>query len=52
MLEQGEGALQFAPHLVVEPLVFIVLTVFAFMLIGEGLTSRDPSRGAKSWLDV
>ncbi|MGH9303222.1 MAG: ABC transporter permease [Acidimicrobiales bacterium] len=51
MLEQGENALQFAPHLVVEPLIFIVLTVFSFMLIGEGLTNRDPARSTKTWLD-
>ncbi len=52
MLEEGQGALQFSPHLVVEPLIFIVLTVLAFMLIGEGLTSRDPAGKGKSWLDM
>jgi peptide/nickel transport system permease protein len=52
MLEEGEGALQFSPHLVVEPLMFIILTVLAFMLIGEGLTRRDPAGEGKSWLDM
>ncbi|MGH9169427.1 MAG: ABC transporter permease [Acidimicrobiales bacterium] len=51
MLEEGDTAMQFAPHLVVEPLIFIVLTVLAFMLIGEGLTRRDPAREGKTWLD-
>jgi ABC-type dipeptide/oligopeptide/nickel transport system permease subunit len=51
MLQSGENSLQFAPHLVVEPLLCIVLTVLAFVLIGEGLTSRDPARSRKSWLD-
>lgn len=51
MLEAGETSLQFSPHLVVEPLIFIILTVLAFMLIGEGLTRRDPSREGRSWLD-
>lgn len=51
MLQAGETSLQFSPHLVVEPLIFIVLTVLAFMLIGEGLTQRDPSRVGRSWLD-
>jgi ABC-type dipeptide/oligopeptide/nickel transport system permease subunit len=51
MLETGEDNLQFAPHLVVEPLICIILTVLAFVLIGEGLTKRDPIRSKKSWLD-
>jgi peptide/nickel transport system permease protein len=51
MLESGENFLQFAPHLVVEPMIFIILTVLAFVLIGEGLTSREPARSRKSWLD-
>jgi ABC-type dipeptide/oligopeptide/nickel transport system permease subunit len=49
MLEEGQNAMGYAPHLVVVPLVTIVLTVFSFMLIGEGLTAR--SGGEKTWLD-
>lgn len=51
MLETGEDALSYAPHLVVVPLVAIVLTVLAFMLISEGLTNRDAGRTEKTWLD-
>jgi ABC-type dipeptide/oligopeptide/nickel transport system permease subunit len=51
MLEEGENALGYAPHLVVEPLVIIILTVLAFMLISEGLTNRGPSAREKTWLD-
>lgn len=51
MLQSGENSLQFAPHLVVEPLLCIAGTVLAFVLIGEGLTSREPARSRKSWLD-
>jgi peptide/nickel transport system permease protein len=49
MLETGENALGYAPHLVVEPLIIIVLTVLAFMLISEGLTSRQARE--RTWLD-
>ncbi len=51
MLEEGENALGYAPHLVVEPLVMIILTVLAFMLISEGLTNRGPTAREKTWLD-
>jgi ABC-type dipeptide/oligopeptide/nickel transport system permease subunit len=51
MLEEGEDALGYAPHLVVEPLIIIVLTVLAFMLISEGLTNRGPAAREKTWLD-
>ncbi|MHB1927977.1 MAG: ABC transporter permease [Acidimicrobiales bacterium] len=50
MLEEGQNAMGYAPHLVVVPLVIIVLTVLAFMLISEGLTSRDAGR-ERTWLD-
>jgi ABC-type dipeptide/oligopeptide/nickel transport system permease subunit len=51
MLQAGQTSLQFSPHLVVEPLIFIVLTVLACMLIGEGLTRRNSSKDRRTWLD-
>ncbi len=51
MLESGESALGYAPHLVVEPLVIIILTVLSFMLISEGLTNRRSSERERTWLD-
>lgn len=51
MLETGEAALGYAPHLVVVPLVAIVLTVLSFMLISEGLTRTDAGAREKTWLD-
>ena len=51
MLQSGENSLQFAPHLVIEPLLCIVLTVLAFVLIGEGLDQPRARPGRKSWLD-
>ncbi|MGH9291296.1 MAG: ABC transporter permease [Acidimicrobiales bacterium] len=51
MLEAGQNALGYAPHLVVEPLVIIILTVLSFMLISEGLTNRGPTAREKTWLD-
>lgn len=50
MLESGENAIGYAPHLVVVPLVTIILTVLSFMLIAEGLTNRDAGR-ERTWLD-
>lgn len=51
MLESGEDAIGYAPHLVVVPLVAIVLAVLSFMLIAEGLTNRDAGPQERTWLD-
>lgn len=52
MLQSGQQALQFAPHEVLEPLVCIVLTVLAFVLIGDGISKRGGVSLRKSWLAI
>jgi peptide/nickel transport system permease protein len=52
MLESGQQALQFAPHEVLAPLVCIVLTVLAFVLIGDGISRRGAVSLRKSWLAI
>ncbi|WP_206438364.1 ABC transporter permease [Paenibacillus whitsoniae] len=43
MLADGRAHFMQAPHILIGPVLFIVLTVFAFNLIGEGLRDRlDP----------
>ena len=52
MLADGQAAIDYAPHLVVVPLAFVVLTVFAFVLIGEALSRRGAASLRRSWLDI
>lgn len=52
MLAEGQGAIDFAPHLLVVPLTFIVLTVFSFVLIGQALAQRGSVSLRRSWLDI
>jgi peptide/nickel transport system permease protein len=52
MLAEGQDAIDFAPHLVLVPLACVVITVFAFVLIGEALSRRGGSAGRRSWLDI
>lgn len=52
MIAEGETAIFYAPHLLVEPAIMILLTTLSFLLIGEGLKARDPGRKGTSWLGV
>lgn len=52
MINDGQNALQYAPHEVLEPLVCIVLTVLAFVLIGDGIARRGAASLRRSWLDI
>jgi ABC-type dipeptide/oligopeptide/nickel transport system permease subunit len=52
MVYEGQQALEYAPHLVLVPLAPIVLTVLAFVLIGEGLSRRGSVSLRRSWLEV
>jgi peptide/nickel transport system permease protein len=40
------------PHEVVEPLLCIILTVLAFVLIGDGIARRGSVSLRRSWLDI
>lgn len=52
MLAEGQSALDFAPHLLFVPLTFVCLTVFSFVLIGEGIARRGGVSLRRSWLDI
>jgi peptide/nickel transport system permease protein len=52
MLNDGSGALDYAPHLLLVPLVCVVLAVFSFVLIAEALARRGDVRLRRSWLDI
>ena len=52
MLAEGQDAIDFAPHLLLVPLTCVVLTVFAFVLIGHALAQRDSVNLKSSWLDT
>ncbi len=52
MLNDGQAALDYAPQLLLVPLACVVATVFSFVLIGEGLSSRGGGRSVGSWLDI
>jgi peptide/nickel transport system permease protein len=52
MVNDGQNALQYMPHEVLEPLICIVLTVLAFVLIGDGISRRGSVSLRRSWLDI
>jgi oligopeptide transport system permease protein len=52
MVNDGQAALQYMPHEVVEPLLCIILTVLAFVLIGDGIARRGSVSLRRSWLDI
>jgi oligopeptide transport system permease protein len=52
MVFEGQQALEYAPHLVLVPLVPIVLCVLSFVLIGDGLSRRGSVSLRRSWLEV
>jgi len=52
MIADGQTALSYSPHLLLEPALFLALTILAFLLIGEGLKSRSTAVQRNSWLAV
>lgn len=52
MVNSGQNALEYMPHEVVEPLVCIILTVLAFVLVGDGIARRGSVSLRRSWLDI
>jgi peptide/nickel transport system permease protein len=52
MLADGQLALDYSPHLLFVPLLLVCLTVFSFVLIGEGLARRGSVSLRRSWLDI
>jgi len=52
MLAEGQGALDYAPHLLLVPLACVVLAVFSFVLIAEAIARRGDVHLRRSWLDI
>lgn len=52
MVSDGESAISYAPHLIVEPSVCLMITTMAFLLLGEGLKALNPETARVSWLTV
>jgi ABC-type dipeptide/oligopeptide/nickel transport system permease subunit len=52
MLSEGSSSMVYAPHTLLVPLVFTVLAVLAFVLIGEGLGRRGTRKDRVSWLSA
>ncbi|MER6462041.1 ABC transporter permease [Streptomyces sp. NPDC001288] len=52
MLADGSDSMTYAPHTLIVPLVLVVTTVLAFVLVAEGLNRRNPLSERRSWLDA
>ena len=52
MLEEGSASIDYAPHLLIVPLVPLVLAVMSFVLIAEGINRLNPLSERRSWLDI
>ncbi|MFF7738374.1 MULTISPECIES: ABC transporter permease subunit [unclassified Streptomyces] len=52
LLADGSNSMMYAPHTLVVPLVLVIATVLAFVLIAEGLNRRNPLSKRHSWLDA
>lgn len=52
MLADSSASMIYAPHTLLVPLVFTVVAVLAFVLIGEGLGRRGTEKERVSWLSA
>lgn len=52
MLQQSQGAISYAPRLLLLPLLCIVVTVMSFTLIGRALGQRSGVRRRAQWFDM
>jgi peptide/nickel transport system permease protein len=52
MLDEGSGSVDYAPHILLVPLVLTVAAVLAFVLIAEGINRLNPLSERRSWLDI
>lgn len=53
MIAEGQDAISYAPHLLIAPAILIFLCALAFLLVGEGLKSRDRNSSRSiSWLGI
>ncbi|MDF3306403.1 ABC transporter permease [Rhodococcus sp. T2V] len=52
LLASGSTAIDYAPHLLLVPLVLTIATVLSFVLIAEGINRRNSLSERQSWLDI
>lgn len=52
MIAEGQDAISYAPHLLIEPAIMIFVCALGFLLIGEGLKKRTGRSGGISWLGI
>lgn len=50
MIAEGQTSITYAPHLLIEPALSIMVTILGFLLIGEGLKRLNPELARISWL--
>lgn len=52
MISDGQQSMSFAPHILIEPSLFLALAILGFLLVSEGLKSRERAIARTSWLRV
>jgi peptide/nickel transport system permease protein len=52
MISDGQQSMGFAPHILVEPSLFLALAILGFLLLSEGLKARERAVSRVSWLAV
>ncbi len=52
MISDGQQSMGFAPHILIEPSLFLALAILGFLLVSEGLKARDRAVSRISWLAV
>lgn len=50
MIADGQTAISYAPHMLIEPAIMVLITALGFLLVGEGLKARNPELRQASWL--
>jgi ABC-type dipeptide/oligopeptide/nickel transport system permease subunit len=52
MLADSSASMVYAPHILLVPLIFTIVAVLAFVLVGEGLGRRGTEKESVSWLSA
>jgi peptide/nickel transport system permease protein len=52
MISDGQQSMGFAPHILIEPSLFLGLAILGFLLVSEGLKSGERAISRTSWLRV
>lgn len=50
MIADGQSAISYAPHMLIEPAIMVLITALGFLLVGEGLKAMKPELRQASWL--